>query len=255
MTVSLCLCSIGTQLKEPKYITWAAELAKTAHAKFTYSAGSKKRMYWKMSIDLSRAQVPSMGHHDPLDGYITYSVIQALQPDGPNSTSLKDEIADMTVICKGKDWETSDPLGLGGLLVDAFRVMKLVVEQKMAGGDELLETILTASSRGLQSFIARSGFRGSAEYRLAFRELGLAIGFHAVTQMQDMLKDYPELASRRPKIASTLDALNKVGDRVQTEIIAFWSNPGHRAASTWVSHLDINMVMWATSLIPGGFLH
>jgi hypothetical protein len=29
-------------------------------------------IYWKMSIDLSRALVPSMGQHDPLDGFVTY---------------------------------------------------------------------------------------------------------------------------------------------------------------------------------------
>ena len=47
------------------YITWAMELAKTAHARFTYlpSSGGQKRMYWKMSIDLSYPLVTSMGHH------------------------------------------------------------------------------------------------------------------------------------------------------------------------------------------------
>lgn len=41
-----------------------------------------KRMYWKMSVDLSRPQVPSMGHHDPLDGYISYKAIQVGLPGG-----------------------------------------------------------------------------------------------------------------------------------------------------------------------------
>src|SRR5690606_20880465 len=50
---------------------WARELADTAHRHFVYDAHGKRRMYWKLSIDLSRPQVPSMGHHDPLDGYIT----------------------------------------------------------------------------------------------------------------------------------------------------------------------------------------
>jgi hypothetical protein len=56
-----------------KYIKWAMELAKTAHNKFTYmpNHGIRKRMYWKMSIDLNRPLVPSMGQHDPLDGYVT----------------------------------------------------------------------------------------------------------------------------------------------------------------------------------------
>ena len=47
---------------------WARELAEVARARVRPSA---TRMVWKMSIDLSRPLVPSMGHHDPLDGYVT----------------------------------------------------------------------------------------------------------------------------------------------------------------------------------------
>ena len=69
---------------DPIYNQWAAELAKTAHARFTYVPffGGRKRLYWKMSIDLSRPLVPSMGQHDPLDGYITYSQLQSCLPEG-----------------------------------------------------------------------------------------------------------------------------------------------------------------------------
>lgn len=52
-----------------QYDVFASELAQGTHSHFTYGIGSgRKRMYWKMSIDLSRPLVPSMGHHDPLDG-------------------------------------------------------------------------------------------------------------------------------------------------------------------------------------------
>ena len=33
-----------------------------------------------------------------------------------------------------------------------------------------------------------------------------------------------------------------------------WENPEHRKAGTWSEHLDINEVMLATRLAPGGFL-
>jgi hypothetical protein len=57
------------------YNRWAVDLAKTAHVRFTYLqwGGEPKRMYWKMSIDLSCPLVTSMGQHDPLDGLITIS--------------------------------------------------------------------------------------------------------------------------------------------------------------------------------------
>jgi len=57
------------------FSNWAIELVKTTHGKFTYLTpqGGEKRLYWKMSIDLSYPLVVSAGHHDPLDGLITYS--------------------------------------------------------------------------------------------------------------------------------------------------------------------------------------
>ena len=68
-----------------KYNTWALELAKTAHARFVYATpyGGLKRMYWKMSIDLSRPLMASMGQHDPLDGFVTYNELQATAAKDP----------------------------------------------------------------------------------------------------------------------------------------------------------------------------
>src|SRR4051812_42039697 len=52
---------------DARYEQWARELAQAAQRGFVQNG----RMVWKMSVDLSRAQVPSMGQHDPLDGYVT----------------------------------------------------------------------------------------------------------------------------------------------------------------------------------------
>ena len=38
------------------------------------------------------------------------------------------------------------------------------------------------------------------------------------------------------------------------DIEAFWLDPVNQEAETWKEHLDINMVMLATSLAPDGFL-
>jgi hypothetical protein len=37
-------------------------------------------------------------------------------------------------------------------------------------------------------------------------------------------------------------------------ICEFWLEPANRANSTWTEHADINEVMLATCLVPGGFL-
>ena len=66
----------------PDYLGWAIDLARIAHARFTYlpKGSSKKMMYWKMSIDLSRPLVLSMGQHDPLDGFVTYNECSSSRP-------------------------------------------------------------------------------------------------------------------------------------------------------------------------------
>ncbi|RUM91867.1 MAG: hypothetical protein DSZ23_01215, partial [Thermodesulfatator sp.] len=99
------------------YNRWAIDLAKTAHAAFTYVSpqDGRKRMYWKMSVDLSRPLVPSMGQHDPLDGYVTYSELQMCVPrdlvKAGQYPDLSEEIRDMASICQGMDLLTDDPLG------------------------------------------------------------------------------------------------------------------------------------------------
>jgi len=119
--------------RDPVFTSWAVELAKTAHARFTYvpAAGGPKRMVWKMSIDLSYPLVPSMGLHDPLDGLVTYCELQMTVdsiPEPPLLPTLRDEISDMTDICQGRNWSTDDPLGIGGLLFDASRIAQLMVQ-------------------------------------------------------------------------------------------------------------------------------
>ena len=49
------LVKMGAECQSPTYIQQAAELIEGAHSKFLTS--DKKRMRWKMSIDLSRPQV------------------------------------------------------------------------------------------------------------------------------------------------------------------------------------------------------
>ena len=130
---------------EIKYNTWAVELAKTAHARFVYTSryGGPKNMHWKMSIDLSRPLVPSMGQHDPLDGFVTYNQLQATaarEDEESLEMDLRAEILDMVHICQGKSWVTDDPLGIGGLLFDACRVAQLMVSGNLEQTD-LLETL------------------------------------------------------------------------------------------------------------------
>ena len=254
------LLRVGSVLGDTQHAIWAGELAKTSHNKFVYQSGiGPKRMYWKMSVDLSRPQVPSMGHHDPLDGLVTYQQIRAqLEQQGSTAVNLETEVSNMACICRGKDWVTNDSLGLGGLLCDAYRVMRMLSNTSggFDGGMKLLENLLDACNSGLKSFTEGRAVRQlerPANYRLAFRELGLSIGLQAVSHMQAILRSHTALLLQNPRLPTLVTALEKHAHLVD-KIHMFWSDPANQRSQTWKEHLDINMVMLATSLKPNGFL-
>ncbi len=248
----------------PTYNLWAVELAQTAHAKFTYlpPGGGQKRMYWKMSIDLNYPLVHSMGQHDPLDGLLTYSEVQltAARNSGQQpQPNLDAEIGDMIDICRGKSWATDDPLGIGGLLSDTSRIAQLMIMGSFPY-KSLLETILDSALLGVDSFVKSGSLEFPADYRLAFRELGLSIGFKGVKKLLGLINDNPGLfkgESSLNKIESSLkqqiEALMEY-TALEESIERFWMNSKNREANTWTEHQEINMVMLATSLAPEGFL-
>ena len=241
----------------PAYNRWALEMAKTIHAKFTYlpSPGSGKRMYWKMSIDLSRPLVPSMGQHDPLDGYITYRQLQATAEQDMERTAWQDlssEINDLGRMCEGKTWTTDDPLGIGGLLCDAYRAAQLGFDDPSEKHD-LLVALLDSSLQGLRYFARRNPLVSPADYRLAFRELGLSIGLRALQRLQELIERNPSLSGEKHRPHPIIESLARyvpLGEEIET----FWLHRTNREAQTWKEHREINMVMLATSLAPEGYL-
>jgi hypothetical protein len=237
----------------PVYNRWARELAETAHAAFTYeAAGGVRRMHWKLSIDLSRPLVPSMGQHDPLDGYVTAAQLQATaqaleDAEGPR---LASEMASFEAMIDPRGLATDDPLGLGSLLTDAFRLEQLM---RLGFRDEhdLLQRLLEVSLAGLQSYASGNDLEGAASRRLAFRELGLAIGLHAVEHMADAVQRGEFAGDERAR--ERLRALDRYVP-FAAAIERFWLIDEHRQQRTWTEHRDINEVMLATTLAPQGFL-
>lgn len=232
------------------YDRWACELAKTAHAAFTYqpASGGRKQMYWKMSIDLSRPLVVSMGHHDPLEGYITCLELQSAAP-----VMLEKAMLEMMEMCRGRDWTTDDPLGIGGILCDGLLLTRLMTRRTPVL-DGLLEDVLASALKGLEMYsstadvnINKDPLSLPAEYRLAFRELGLSIGLHSVKRIRQCLRDNPEVflsGDALERLLNKLETYQHLGDRIEE----FWLNEENQRSATWISHLDINRVMLATSL-------
>jgi hypothetical protein len=239
------------------YIRWALELAKTAHAAFVYapSMDRTKRMYWKMSLDLSRPLIASMGQHDPLDGLITYKQLNAATnqfPDTPSELTLKTEIEEMAAMCSGQKWATNDALGIGGLLTDAYRLVQLIDSYRLPESARL-EGLLEDIDDSLRAFVTHNQLNLPAEYRLAFRELGLAIGLQAITRMQERIEARSDNFGNVNRLISLLKKLSSSYPLLEI-IQNFWSKPAHQSVSTWQEHADINNVMLATSLAPDGYL-
>jgi hypothetical protein len=244
--------------QQPRFNTWARELAHSAFEAFTYlpsAAWGPRRMHWKMSIDLTRALVPSMGQHDPLDGYISNLQLSATAaaltqpPSGPN---LEDDTRQYATMLRRGELATADPLGIGGLLIDAYRVQQLI-QQDAQPDEQLLNRLLDAALTGLQHYTQGGELQLPAKHRLAFRELGLAIGLHAVERMQQAAENDHEHATTSPQQRAQLQTLMQYLP-LRDEIETTWRNPEQQHAATWIEHQDINEVMLATSLAPDGFL-
>ena len=235
---------------------WARDLARTAYDAFTYvpDRGGRRRMYWKMSIDLSRPLVPSMGQHDPLDGYVTYLQLQTTASSMPGATStpnLSGAIDQFGSMIGNAGLLSVDSLGLGGLLLDAARGAQLMRHGAPFATDRL-ETLLAAALMGLEHYLRQNALRQPATRRLAFRELGLAIGLHAVA----LTWKAEEEETERPGSSTTptrVHALKRYAF-LRTEIESFWRHPDHQRTSTWQDHRNINEVMLATSLAPEGLV-
>jgi hypothetical protein len=239
----------------PTYCRWALELAQSAHAAFTYRTAhaGELRMYWKMSVELSRPAVPSMGHHDPLDAFVTYQElahcrrVHFLTHPMPDLAVQTQEAAQM---CRGRSWATEDPLSLGGLLADACRIGQLRKLNRLEP-TTLLEQVLTDAGAGLQAFISHYPLRGPEDQRLAFREFGLSIGLHAIAALR-ALEGHDQHTVQ--KALGDQLAFILPFTPLAEQIESFWRRSASQSAVTWRDHLDINTVMLATSLLPEHFL-
>jgi len=240
------LYRMGQETGESQYQHWATELAQTAHRAFVRERfrGGPKWIAWKMSIDLRRPLVNSMGQHDPLDGLITYLELQTIEEiEKKQSVDLTNAIADMTEMSESANWATEDPLGIGGLLDSATRLARLIFQHGVKRR-ELLRQLLDAADLSLQTLIRSSDLRRSVEHRLAFRELGLSIGIHGLRRLAQLVGNDRSLAA----VADRLLRFQSLADQIE----AFWCNPEHRLSRIWTEHQEIDSVMLATSLLFEG---
>jgi hypothetical protein len=243
---------------EIRYMEWGCELLHNAGNAFVYiGRNGEQRMYWKMSVDLSRALVESMGQLDPLDGFITSEQIRGTvraygtehQEMVPAACGKLEEQSDLFLgILRRVELETTDPLGIGGLLIEATRLMQLI-GQGSPVSLSLFRRLLKTAESSLHQWSSTDPLDHPASSRLPFRELGLAIGLKGIGLIKELIPGTPA----EPRVQAALQRLDRYLP-LADHITSFWCESGRRDSPGWKQHRNINSVMLATALEPRGFL-
>lgn len=238
---------------EPKFHRWAVDLAFTAFEAFVSQppGGAAPGMVWKMSIDLDRPLVSSMGHHDPLDGWVLTQILMASDHAGQDERSDLLHCARVyRAMYAGRDLATGDPLGIGGLLVDAWQLFRLHGKAGTVAQARMPE-LVEAAAPGLNRWVEQRQLQASPRHRLAFRELGLATGLRAAARLSECAHSLsaPDSARLGASLANISDRFVLAGDIERT-----WLDAANQTHQSWTEHRDINEVMLAACLAPAGYL-
>ena len=194
-----------------------------------------------------------MGLHDALDGFITFREVQhaIVKISGDAAVSgLSHATEALFALCEHGQWTTDDPLGVGGLLFDACRLCQLL-GQENCRELRLLEDVMQGSGDGLMIMLKTGYLKRPARHRLAFRELGLAIGLRAVPIIAN--ENERNAFGNRPSAVQLIDLLLPY-EGLSDEIIDFWLPYAEDPDESWKAHQDINEVMLATAIAPSTFL-
>jgi hypothetical protein len=188
-----------------------------------------------------------MGQHDPLDGFVTCAEVEAV-----SGADLEYERDDLAALLRTAALATDEPLGTGGLLFDAVRIAELAATPRFSGAG-LLGPVLAAARGGVAAFERAGTLQYPAEYRLAFRELGLALGLRGAGRLRTAIEAAPAAYVDPDALLGHVRELEGAA-RIADAIEGFWLDERHRAVPTWTDHREINEVTLAACLAPDGFL-
>lgn len=245
------LAHLARVTEDPEPLRQAIELARAAWCGFAWrTPRGDPALHWKMSIDLSRPLVASMGRHDPLDGLAALVTIEATRRrlGAEDLPDLAAERSGLLAMCRGRSWACGDELGLGGMLSAVAVLVDATADGVFEDGD-LIGEVLVDAARGLRML---AGLRRSAEpphRRLPFRELGLAIGLSAMDAVPAAFQRQPARFTDRTDLMVRVREI-AVHAPMAESIRRDWVDPVHQRSPTWRDHEDINTVMLAASLLP-----
>jgi len=154
---------------EPWYNNQAIELAQLALQKFKHNGDDgQPQLHWKMNINLNTPQVSPEGSIDPIDGYVTYRLLQDTAKD---ETVLQHEISILkTMLDRACERQpTDDPLDLG---------MLLWLTSHLHDQEGWAHTLSSKTINALHESRRRSYFDRPMAQRVAYREFGAALGLY-----------------------------------------------------------------------------
>ena len=207
-----------------------------------------------MSIDLRRPLVPSMGQHDPLDGFLTCDELRITASalgSAAGGPQLQDELDGLAEMVASGDLMTDDPLGIGGLL-DGRRLGIAAREPRRTDGRGARVEGAGGSARGPHALRTPERFGN----RPAGGWLSGSWGWpSACAPWEAMPDELARMAGRSPspQLVALVEALGRDVPLTET-IVPFWLDPHQQRAATWSEHLDINEVMLAANLVADGMV-
>ncbi len=117
----------------------------------------------------------------------------------------------------------------------------------------MISTLLGSAKEGMDACSLTDTLSHPAKYRLAFRELGLAIGLQTIDKMMLMIKLHPESFPGQQLLISQLADFSPHLPLMKKMKI-FLLTATNQQNNTWTEHIDINRVMLATILGPDTYL-
>ncbi|KAJ6144800.1 hypothetical protein N7470_008695 [Penicillium chermesinum] len=217
-----------------QYNRLAVELARAIHPKFFRDRTSDRpRMVWKMSMDLSVPLVSSEGNLDPIDGFVTFRILQATAREAKDGEFLVEEIADYKRVMarKGEHFVSDDTLDLG---------MTLWTAHWFADKEDWASNLATRCFEQLYDlFEINRHLARNIKYRLAFREFGTCVGAQCQAQQTTDKERAVDYKTWSDAIITDWDPY------MQLTISEDLTPQGLR---------PITRVMYAAALMPGGTL-
>jgi len=89
-----------------------------------------------------------------------------------------------------------------------------------------------------------------SEYRLPFREFGMAIGLHAVERIEGLMGEKPNVFSKNHPVCSQIKYLRRflpLGEPIEK----IWLDPQNRRAETWTEASGYQQRDVGNQLSPG----